>query len=255
MTTTSAASIAATTCGVGDEIAREPDLANVGSLAEMDEVLLELEPALVGPDLGSDRAIGHRQDPCRDPERLLEGAHDLGQAASLADPCRPGDVRREISITQPEPVRLAVLGQAVHHGPGLVDVAPAALEVEPPGQHVHDRIVIGHHQQAVPLRVVAGVDDDRQVAGWQDGLEALGQLRAAGPAGQGDDPHATPLTPRGAPGPRPCARWSRGRTALPSGRSRSQSPARDTAVSRRPPRSVPRAGRCSIPSTRPRCGP
>ena len=214
MTITSAASIAATTCRRRAEIAREPDLANVGPLAQMDEVLLELEPALVGPDLGSDRAVGHRQDPCRDPERVLERPHDLGQAASLADPCRPRDVRREVSIAEPEPVLLAVLGQAVHHGPGLVDVAPAALEVEPPGQHVHDRVVIGHHEQAVPLGVVAGVDDDRQIArrrGPPGGRRPASRRRSRRPGRR-------PSRRRGAPGPRPSARWSRGRTARASGR-------------------------------------
>ena len=40
----------------------EADLADVGRLAEPDEVVLEVEPAVVGPDLGPDGLVGHRQD-------------------------------------------------------------------------------------------------------------------------------------------------------------------------------------------------
>ena len=43
--------------------AREPDLAHVGRLPAMHEVLLELEPAVVGQHLGPHRLVGHRQDP------------------------------------------------------------------------------------------------------------------------------------------------------------------------------------------------
>jgi hypothetical protein len=53
----------------GDDLRRRPpsrageaDLADLGRLAKPDEVLLELEPAVVGPDLASDRLVGHRQD-------------------------------------------------------------------------------------------------------------------------------------------------------------------------------------------------
>ena len=58
MTTTSAAASAATTSGVGraSSIAAEPDLADVRLLVPADEVLLELEPAVVGQHLGPDRA-------------------------------------------------------------------------------------------------------------------------------------------------------------------------------------------------------
>ena len=155
----------------------------------MDEVLLEVEPAVVGPHLGPDRLVGHRQDRGPDAECALEREHDRGQGTALADPCRARDMGREVLVPEPEPGLLPVPRQLVHHGPGLVGLAPAALEVEPLGQHVHDRVVVGHHQQAVALGVVAGVDDDGQVARWQDRLEAVGQFRAAGPAGECHDPH------------------------------------------------------------------
>ena len=118
----------------------------------------------------------------------------VGQGAALGQPRRPRDVGREVAVAEPEPGRLAVLGQAVHDGPGLAGETPAALVVEPARQHVHDRVVVGHDEQAVPLGVVARVGDDRQVARAEDGLEPVGQLRATGPAGQDyDDLHSQPL--------------------------------------------------------------
>ena len=112
---------------------------------------------------------------------------------ALADPCRSGDVRREVAVAEPEPVRLAVLGQAVHDGPGLAGEAPAARVIEAVRQHVHDRVVVRHDEQAVPLGVVARVGDDRQVAAREDRLEAVRELGTTGPARQDDDLHSQPL--------------------------------------------------------------
>ena len=152
----------------------------------------------------------------RDAEGHLERGDGVGQSAALADPCRPGDVRREVAVAESEPGRFAVLGESVHHRPRLVDQAPAALVIEAIGEHVHDGVVVGHHEQAVPLGVVAGVDDDRQVAGGEGRLEAVGELRATRPTGKGHDPHA--VTRRGVRGRVPSGRSFRGRMARASGR-------------------------------------
>ena len=150
------------------------------------------------------------------PERVLERADRGRQRPALADPCGPRDVCREVAIAEPEPGLLAVFGQAVHDGPRLAGEAPTPVVIESVGEHVEDRVVVGHDEQTVALGVVAGVRDDRQVAGGEDRLEAVGQLRAAGPAGQGHDPHA--VTRRGVRRPVACGRWSRGRTARASAR-------------------------------------
>ena len=67
-------------------------------------------------------------------------------------------------------------------------------KIEPAAEHVQDRVVIGHDEQPVALHVVAGVDDDGQVTGRQDRLEALGELRPAGPTGQ-DRRRGSPVAP------------------------------------------------------------
>ena len=129
----------------------------------MDEVLLELEPAVVGPHLGPDRLVGHRQDPRRRcPSDRLEPEAHLGQPAARAQPRGPRDVQREVAVAEREPVGLAVRGQLGHRRVGVALDAPAPLDLLDPGQVVEHRVVVGHDQQAVPLAVVAGVDDDRQ---------------------------------------------------------------------------------------------
>ena len=60
--------------------ALEADLVDLGALVAMDEVLLEVEPAVVGADLGPDRGVGHRQDPRRETHGGLQRQHGLGHA-------------------------------------------------------------------------------------------------------------------------------------------------------------------------------
>src|SRR5204862_6567208 len=122
----------------------------------------------------------------------------------------------EVVVADSEPGLLAIAGQGLDHGPRLTGHTPAALVIEPVGEHVHDRIVVWHHEQSVTLGVVAGVDDDGQLAPAECRLQALGQLRAAGPARQGDDVHA--VTWPGARRRATSGRWSRGRTAQACGR-------------------------------------
>ena len=84
MTTSSAASTAATTSAVGAAVldAAEPDFANLGRLVAMHEVLLELEPAVVGQDLGAHLGVRHRQDRGGHPDPCLELARDAGRPPS-----------------------------------------------------------------------------------------------------------------------------------------------------------------------------
>ena len=98
-------------------------------------------------------------------------------------------MRAEVPVAEPEPRVLAVALEHAHRGPRLVADAPAALVVEQPGEHVHDRVVVGHHEQAVAVDVVARVDDDAQLARLEDLLEPVGELRPARAAGEDDDVH------------------------------------------------------------------
>ena len=105
----------------------EPKLADVRLLAAVDEVLLELEPAVGGPDLGRDRLVGHRQDPRRDPERRA-GARGTtsvrrAPASTRAGPrrCASRGPGRRAGTTSPR--RSAP--SCVHHGVRVALDAPA----------------------------------------------------------------------------------------------------------------------------------
>ena len=58
----------------------------------VDEVLLELEPAVRGQQLGPDRRVGHRQQPRRDAQRGGQAGRHLGQALRprAGAPCATG---------------------------------------------------------------------------------------------------------------------------------------------------------------------
>ena len=81
----------------------EADLVDVGRLVLVDEVLLELQPALVGPDLGADRVVAHRQDRRRVAQALAQAQRDRRRAHPGAEPIRPPQVRRQVAVPEPEP--------------------------------------------------------------------------------------------------------------------------------------------------------
>ena len=107
----------------------EAQLEHVRRLALVDEVLLELEPAVRGADLGRDRLVGHRQDPGGDPERRLRVEAGIRDAGAGADPCGPGDVQREVAVAEREPGLLAVDAELVHDDLRVALDAPAPLDL------------------------------------------------------------------------------------------------------------------------------
>ena len=221
MTITSAAPMAATTCGGRPRRldAVEADLADLGRLVAVDEVLLEVEPALVGPDLRSGPARRPSAGSALGiPSARLELEHGLGRWRS---PSRSRHVRamcvREVAVAEPEPGLLAVALPARPSRSTSRRACPQPRSSSNrPAEHVHDRVVVGHDEQAVALGVVAGVDDDAS------GRPARGPPGGRGPVSRrrsrrrGRRPSR--VMRRGARGPRPSARWSRGRTGRASGR-------------------------------------
>ena len=129
-------------------------------LLATDEICLEVEPAVVGPHLGSHGLIGHRQDRRGNVDRSLEVSSDVGRPLARGQSSRPDDVGRQVTIAEAEPRLLAQPAELVHGRPRLVADAPAALAVVEPGERVHDGVVIRPDRQPVALEVVARVDDD-----------------------------------------------------------------------------------------------
>jgi hypothetical protein len=153
----------------------------------VDEVLLELEPAIGGPHLGRHRRVRHRQDASPDPERGLQAKAHLGEPPAGADARGPGDVQREVPVAEPEPGLLAVRAQLVHRRERVALDAPAERRLLDAREVVQDGVVVGHDEEPVADAVVARVHDDVEAIADLGG-QALGKLRAADPARERDDP-------------------------------------------------------------------
>ena len=125
---------------------------------------------------GTPRAPGH-----------LEG--NLGRAGAVPKPRGSIQVGGDVLVTEPEPRFLAQPGELTHDLPGLAGDPPTLVRLGDAGQRVEDRVVIRADGQGVALQVVAGVDDDRQLARRERPLEAVGELRPTDATRQTDDAH------------------------------------------------------------------
>ena len=153
MTIASAAASASSTSAVARPPRSPPeaDLVDLRRLVPVDEVLLELEPAVVRADLGPDR--GRRSSAgwsARSPARARRpsatarsGASRRGVGRSATGGSRSRG--RRVGTTGPRRQR----GQRLHDRPGLVPQPPAALLVVEAGQRVGDRVVVGPDGESV----------------------------------------------------------------------------------------------------------
>ena len=157
------------------------------------EVVLEVEPAILGPDTGPDRLIGHRQQARADAQARREVERHVGEPGAATQGLGPPDVGPEVTVPEPEPGRCAVAFEHRGRVPGLVTEPPAGRVVREPGERVHDRVEVGADREPVELEVVPGVDDDREVDGalvrpalpaCRREREAVAHLRAAEAAGE-----------------------------------------------------------------------
>ena len=175
--------------GVLDAV--EVDLVDVVGMVALYEVVLEREPAIVGPQLGAHDVVGHRQQLGVDAQGERELGLDLGQPDASAHPLRAQEVGRDVPVAEAEPRLLPIALEHRSGRPGLVAHPPAGGVVGQAGQRVHDGVEVRADEQAVELEVVAGVDDDGEldIRPWclcQHG-HAVAQLGAAVATGQHDD--------------------------------------------------------------------
>ncbi len=106
------------------------DAEDVRLAAVDDQVLLQVAPPRRGQDLGTDRRVRHRQDPCLDPERARDLRLGVGRAPALLDELAPVEAGGEVAVGEAEPARGAEPLQPLAHGEGVVANAPAALLVD-----------------------------------------------------------------------------------------------------------------------------
>jgi hypothetical protein len=95
----------------------------------------------------------------------------------------------EVAIAQVEPDRLAEARDLVESLEGLSGQAPALALVDDAAQGVADRVEVGRYVEAPDLGVVAGVDDDGEIARIDEAHEPAEQLGGAGAARERGDVH------------------------------------------------------------------
>lgn len=99
------------------------------------------------------------------------------------------NVRRQIAIAQVEPRRTPVCGQLIVRPERLIAKAPSRLWIHQVGQRIGDDIQIGRDGQSMENDVVAGIDDDGEIARIQCAVQTDEKLRRAYPTCQRDDFH------------------------------------------------------------------
>jgi len=93
----------------------------------------------------------------------------------------------QVKVAEAEPGGPAQLLDLFDGTPRFAITAPAGVGVGDAGQRVGDGVNVGANCEAEVLEVVAGVDDDGEVAGRKDLRQTVGQLGAADAAGEEDD--------------------------------------------------------------------
>src|ERR1035437_10597755 len=98
-------------------------------------------------------------------------------------------MRRDVSIAQAEPRFLAEPRQLRRDLVRLAGDAPTLAGVRDARQRIQHGVMVRAHDQAVALQVVAGIDDDGQLAGRDYVLESVGEFRSPDSSGQTNDAH------------------------------------------------------------------
>ena len=128
--------------------------------------LLEVDrpPALViGDDhVGLDPVVRHGQQPHAGPPPRAQRLRHLGERVAGGEHLRAHDVRGEVPVAQPEPLRLDPVGrELLLDREALIGPPPALLLVDAAAERVHDGVEVGADAEAEQGDVVARVHDRR----------------------------------------------------------------------------------------------
>src|SRR5690606_14037769 len=154
--------------------------------------------ALLHDHVRLDLVVGHRDEPDAWPPPVAQRLGDRGQRVPGGEHLGADDVRGDVPVAQPEPVRLHPVGeQLLLDGERLVVAPPALVLVDPAPEGVHHRVQIRTDAQSEKGDVVTGVPDDGDggitvLARYdpEGRLEAAQEPRASDTARRYDYPHA-----------------------------------------------------------------
>ncbi|MNZ57135.1 hypothetical protein D3C78_751050 [compost metagenome] len=149
-----------------------------------DEVVLKVQRAFIGFNAGANPVVGHRQDIAGDAKFSCQSGGDLAERLAGRQPPGALDVHRQIGIAEPKPGLAAELAERLHETPGFVATTPAVFLVDQVGEGVDQGVDIGRYLQPEVFEIVAGVDDQLELAGRHQSSQTCRQFRAADAAGQ-----------------------------------------------------------------------
>jgi len=152
--------------------------------AMLDEIFLKMHIAVAGFDDSGNGLIGHGENARFDAESVTNGVGRLGESFSLGKHRGAVNMRGEIAIAEIEPSFATVYGEAFEEMKSLAAHAPAFRGIDDSGERVGDDVQVGRNFQTVHNDVVAGVNDDGEVARIHRMGEAEEKLRCADTAGE-----------------------------------------------------------------------
>src|SRR6202008_3520577 len=100
------------------------------------------------------------------------------QSFAASKPLRAQCMRCQVTVAEPKPVRSAKTSKLLQKAPAFLGNAPAGCRIGDARKGVHDSIKVGRNVQTQMLEIVAGIDDDREIAPKAAG-QAVRQLGAA----------------------------------------------------------------------------
>ena len=108
------------------------------------EVVLEIEPAVIGVEARAHCVVRHRQDAHGDAEPLRVRSAVMADRLSPARQApRALHMHSEIAVAELEPRLAAERLQRLHEGPGLIFAAPSRRRIVEARQRIHQGVDIG----------------------------------------------------------------------------------------------------------------
>jgi len=144
--------------------ADEMDGADAGLGAVFDEIFLKVHVPIASLDDGGNGLVGHGEDAGFDAESVTNGVSGLGQSFAMGQQIGAVNVGGEIAIAKIEPGFAAKGGEAFEEMKGFAAHAPSFGGIDESSECVSDDVQVRRNFQTVHNDIVAGVDDDGEVA-------------------------------------------------------------------------------------------
>ena len=162
--------------------ALEVNAAHFNLVTLANKIFLKVQGAVRRVHHGCDAVVRHRKDAGTNLHATGQVGGDVAERQTFAQQIGASQVSGQVKVAQAEPRGLAEARHALKAAKAIVFNAPAALDAQRIGQRIKNGIDVGRDMQSPPLDVVASIDDDSEVLGRDNVVQALHQLRSPGSA-------------------------------------------------------------------------